>query len=66
MPGTLNFTLKVFLLSGTLSLLIKYLGPNLGVAPTSVNALIAVLSPTIILAALLSWRIRSSQQKTTL
>ncbi|MEG5139352.1 hypothetical protein QUB52_20100 [Microcoleus sp. A6-C6] len=48
--------LKVFCFSATLSLAIKYAGPSLSIPSTNLNALIAVLSPSIILAAILGWR----------
>jgi len=51
-----NFILKVFVLSAGISVLIRYLGPSLPVAATSVNALIAVLAPMLILAIALVWR----------
>jgi hypothetical protein len=51
-----NFLLKVFILSAGVSVLIKYGGPSLPVAPTAVNALIAVLTPSLILAIALPWR----------
>jgi membrane protein implicated in regulation of membrane protease activity len=51
-----GFILKVFLMSIALSFAIKYGGPFLSIPPTNFNALIAVFSPTIILAAILGWR----------
>jgi hypothetical protein len=44
------FILKVFALSLSISLGIKYLMPSLAIAPTDTNALIAVLSPTLIMS----------------
>jgi hypothetical protein len=52
--------LKVFTLSAALSLAIKYAGPSLSIPSTDLNALIAVFSPSLILAAILGWR---SQQQ---
>jgi hypothetical protein len=52
--------LKVFTLSATISLAIKYAGPSLSIPSTDINALIAVLSPSLIVAAILGWR--ASQQ----
>jgi hypothetical protein len=57
-----NFLFKVFILSAGVSVLIKYGGPNLPVAPTAVNALIAVLTPTVILAIALPWRAWKQRQ----
>ncbi|MBE9127060.1 MULTISPECIES: hypothetical protein [unclassified Coleofasciculus] len=51
-----SFILKVLMLSGGVSLLIKYGGSGLPIAPTSLNALIAILTPTFILAIALLWR----------
>jgi small basic protein len=48
--------LKVFVISAVVSAAIKYVGPNLGVATTPVNALISVLTPTLMLAIALLWR----------
>ena len=55
-----NFILKVLIFSAGVSVLIKYGGPYLPVDATSVNALIAVLTPTLILAIALWWRARKS------
>lgn len=48
--------LKVFTLSAAISLAIKYAGPSLSIPSTDINALIAVLSPSLIVAAILGWR----------
>ena len=55
-----NFILKVLILSAGVSGLIKYGGPYLPVEATLVNVLIAVLTPTLILAIALWWRSRKS------
>lgn len=53
----INFIIKVLVLSLSISLMIKYVSPSLPPIPaTSWNALIAVLTPTIILAIALLWR----------
>lgn len=57
-----NFLLKVLILSAAISALIKYAGPSLPVAATSLNALIASVTPTIILAIALVWRSWKAQQ----
>lgn len=51
-----EFILKVLALSIFLSVLIKWLGPFVPVAATNTTALIVVLTPSILLAGLLSWR----------
>lgn len=57
MSNQANFILKVFILSLGVSVLIKYGGPSLPVGATSVNALIAVLTPSLILAIAFLWRV---------
>lgn len=57
-----NFILKVLVLSAGVSVLIRYGGPSLGIAATSVNALIAVLTPMVVLAIALLWRAGKYQQ----
>ena len=56
MSSQTNFILKVLVLSGGISAAIKYGGSSLPIAATSVNALTAVLTPTLILTGLLLWR----------
>lgn len=51
-----GFVIKVFLFSIVLSFAIKYGGPYLPVAGTTMTALVAVLSPTILMAIALGWR----------
>ncbi|HAA33038.1 MAG TPA: hypothetical protein DCE56_41610 [Cyanobacteria bacterium UBA8553] len=53
-----SFILKVLIFSAGISALIKYGGPYLPVDATSVNALIAVLTPTLVLAIALWLRSR--------
>nr|WP_293276976.1 MULTISPECIES: hypothetical protein [unclassified Microcoleus] len=60
MNNNISPILKVFTLSATISLAIKYAGPSLSIPSTDINALIAVLSPSLIVAAILGWR--ASQQ----
>ncbi|HEY9876746.1 MAG TPA: hypothetical protein V6D12_25200 [Candidatus Obscuribacterales bacterium] len=59
-----QFILKVLLISGGLSVLIKYAGPILYIPATSINALIAVFVPTLILAIALLWRAYTQRQPT--
>jgi hypothetical protein len=56
MNPQVNLILKVAIASTVLSVIVKYGGRFLPIAPTSVNALIAVLLPTVIMATLLLWR----------
>lgn len=59
-----NFIVKVFILSLGISLVIKYASPSLPPIPvTSGNALIAVLTPAIILAIALLWRFWKFQSR---
>jgi hypothetical protein len=51
-----NFILKVLIFSGGISTLIKYGGSSLPVEATPVNALIAIVTPTFVLAITLLWR----------
>ncbi|NEO29249.1 MAG: hypothetical protein F6K36_02090 [Symploca sp. SIO3C6] len=52
-----NFILKVFIISVGISVLIRYGAPSLPIAATTVNALIGVLTPTLIVAIGLWWRV---------
>jgi hypothetical protein len=60
--NTAIFILKVFLLSAGLSLAIKYLAPHFNIPATPANALIAVFSPTVIMAMLFSWKTWKQQR----
>lgn len=62
MKDQLSFVLKVFLLSVVISLLIKYVGSFIFIPATSVNALIIVLFPTVIMAIALAWRFQAHKQ----
>ncbi len=62
MKNQLGFVLKVFLLSAVISLLIKYAGPFLFIPATSINALIIVLLPTVMMAIALLWRFQTQKQ----
>jgi hypothetical protein len=56
-----SFILKVLIFSGFISVLIRYIGPSLAIAPTSINTLIAVLTPTLVLAIALVFRAKNYQ-----
>jgi hypothetical protein len=45
--------IKVLLISTLISIFIKYIAPSLAIAPTPLNALIGVFTPTIILGVYL-------------
>jgi hypothetical protein len=63
MPASLDifvFILKVLILSLSISLLIKYVGPLVAIAPTTPTVLALILSPSMILMFLLLAR----QQRT--
>jgi hypothetical protein len=56
MGNQAGFILKVLVISAALSILIKYVGPILNIGATSVNVLIGVFLPTLIMAGVLGWR----------
>ncbi|MDF0555262.1 hypothetical protein PY364_19480 [Kamptonema sp. UHCC 0994] len=56
MNSNTAFIIKLVLLSAALSLAIKYGGPSLSIPSSNAIALIAIFTPSIILAALLGWR----------
>lgn len=57
MANQASFILKVFMISAVVSVLIRYGGSSLPIAATTVNALIAVITPTLIVAIGLWWRV---------
>ncbi|NEP82517.1 MAG: hypothetical protein F6K39_32865 [Okeania sp. SIO3B3] len=57
MNNKVTFILKVLILSAGLSLLIKYGGPYFSISSTANNAIIAVLTPPIVVGILLGWRL---------
>ncbi|WP_421656903.1 hypothetical protein [Leptothermofonsia sp. ETS-13] len=50
------FLLKVIGLSVGCAIAIKYIGPRLSVPASTVNVLIAVWFPSLLMAAILAWR----------
>ncbi|WP_206754778.1 hypothetical protein [Dolichospermum sp. FACHB-1091] len=56
MENQLGFFLKLLLFSASLSLVIKYADP-LWIPATATSALIMVLSPTMVMATVLLWRV---------
>ncbi|MBW4651233.1 MAG: hypothetical protein KME06_21455 [Kastovskya adunca ATA6-11-RM4] len=63
MDSQAGFIFKVLLISVAVSLLIKYGGPRLAFLSTTVNPLVWVLLPTVILAIALLWRAWRSRQR---
>ncbi|MEA5513200.1 hypothetical protein [Nodularia sp. UHCC 0506] len=63
MKNNLGFVVKLLVLSGLLSVFIKYAGPNLPIAATNVNALIIVLLPNLMIAIALLWRFQATPKQ---
>jgi hypothetical protein len=59
MSSQIGFILKVFLVSLGLSLLIKYSGKFVSVAPTTTNALIGISIIPLLMIFILGWRYRN-------
>lgn len=57
MQNQIGFILKLFLLSGLLSALIKYVGPLINIPPRGISALIAVFLPSVVLGIIFLWRL---------
>jgi hypothetical protein len=53
----IGFLLKLLLFSALLSVLIKYAAPFLWIPATVTSVLIMVLSPTMVMATVLLWRV---------
>ncbi len=62
MKNQFIFMLKVLLLSGAISLFIKYLAPSLSIPETATNALIIILLPNVIMATILVWQLSRRQK----
>lgn len=56
MDSNTVFILKVLILSLIISVAIKYVGPYLAIPATSLNAIIAVSLPAILVGTFLIWR----------
>lgn len=61
MGASPNFILKVFGLSIAIALLIKQIAPLLNVPPTAGISLLLVLSPTVVMAGVLAWQLKSAR-----
>jgi hypothetical protein len=57
MNDRLFFIIKVLLASAILSFAIKYGGGLLSIEPTVTNVIVTVSLPTLIVAAILAWRL---------
>lgn len=55
-----KFLIKIVGLSAVLSVMVKYGGRVLDLAPTPVNAMIMVLLPVVVVGGVLGWRSRIS------
>ena len=60
-PQAIGFLLKLLLSSALLSVLIKYAAPFLWIPATVTSALIMVLSPTMVMATVLLWRVQKQK-----
>lgn len=63
MNSEIIFIIKVLILSTALSVLIKYGGQKIAIAPTEIDVLLGVFLPTIVMAILLGWRARNKAQE---
>jgi hypothetical protein len=61
----IKLILKMLIPSALISIAIKYLAPNLAIAPTSSHALIGVLFPPIAMTIALIWSAKSKPALTT-
>jgi hypothetical protein len=57
MQNQLGFIVKLIFFSGVLSFLIKYEGASLAIPQTTTNVIVIILLPTLMMTALLIWRI---------
>lgn len=62
MDSQLSFIIKLVILSTIISVIIKYVAPSLPIPATSVNGLIGILAPTVILAIALVGRALSYRE----
>jgi hypothetical protein len=61
MDKNMGFILKLLALSALISVSIKYLGPQVSIDATDINALVIVLLPTVMMAIALFWRFQSAK-----
>jgi hypothetical protein len=64
MNSQIGFIVKVLILSTALSVLIKYGGQMLAIAPSQTNALLGIFVPTLLMAIALGWRVKKQAQLT--
>jgi hypothetical protein len=55
MTEQIQLIVKMLVPSVLISLAIKYLAPSLAIAPTTINVLIGVFLPTVVVAIALGW-----------
>ncbi len=60
MTAQIGFIVKILLVSTVLSFLIKYGGRLLPIAPTSFNALVAILTPPLLMLLVLAWPLKKN------
>jgi hypothetical protein len=56
-PGNWTFLLKVLALSALMAVGIKWVGPMLPIGPTHLNATLAIVTPSILLAVIFLFRL---------
>jgi hypothetical protein len=59
-PGNWMFLLKVLALSALMAVGIKWVGPMLSIGPTHLNATLAIVTPSILLAVIFLFRLVKS------
>ncbi len=62
MQNQLVFIVKLIFFSAVLSFLIKYGGTSLAIPQTTTNVIVIILLPTLIMTALLLWRIPKTRK----
>ncbi len=63
MNKQLEFIVKLFFISTSFSLLIKYVAPSLKIMPTTNNTLLAIFLPSILIGLFLLKRLSQSSKK---
>lgn len=61
MNDSLKFVLEVVMASALIAIAIKTIGPYVEIPTTNAAAIVLVLSPTLIMACLLGWRLVSQK-----
>jgi hypothetical protein len=63
MKNQAGLIVKLLIYSLAISIFIKYAGPALSISDNATSAIIAILSPTVILAIALWWRFSNQKQE---